>query len=134
MFQIEICSQQLEICITVCMFIDFAIDDDVSTHTFLTMIIDESVCFMSCEPIFFCNYSFVLHTDNIFISIFIFHSGIRAKSSNYYYRGTIQGNCVPAHREEKTYKVAFERNFWKHVLLVNVSGSICSILCVIKKR
>jgi len=27
-------------------------DAEVSTHTFLTMIIEESVCFMSCEP--FC--------------------------------------------------------------------------------
>jgi hypothetical protein len=26
---------------------------EVSTHTFLTMIIEEYVCFMSCEPIFF---------------------------------------------------------------------------------
>ena len=40
-------------------------------HTFLTMIIEESVCFMSCEPIFFCNYSYVVHTEYIFISIFI---------------------------------------------------------------
>jgi hypothetical protein len=33
---------------------DLAImDAEVSTHTFLTMIIEESVCFMSCEPIFF---------------------------------------------------------------------------------
>jgi hypothetical protein len=28
-------------------------DAEVSTHTFLTMIIEESVCFMSCEPFFF---------------------------------------------------------------------------------
>ena len=28
-------------------------DAEVSTHTFLTMIIEESVCFMSCEPIVF---------------------------------------------------------------------------------
>jgi hypothetical protein len=28
-------------------------DVEVSTHTFLTMIIEESVCFMSCEPFFF---------------------------------------------------------------------------------
>ena len=41
-------------------------DAEVSTHTFLTMIIEESVCFMSCEPIFFCNYSYVVHyTGNI---------------------------------------------------------------------
>jgi hypothetical protein len=35
-------------------------------HTFLTMIIEESVCFMSCEPLFFCNYSYVVHTECIF--------------------------------------------------------------------
>ena len=28
-------------------------DAEVSTHTFLTMIIEESVCFMLCEPFFF---------------------------------------------------------------------------------
>ena len=44
----------------------------ISTHTFLTMIIEESVCFMSCEPIFFfCNYSYVVHTEYIFN--FFFH-------------------------------------------------------------
>jgi hypothetical protein len=50
-------------------------DAEVSTHTFLTMIIEESVCFMSGEPIFICNYSLVVHTEYIFISIFIYHSG-----------------------------------------------------------
>ena len=38
-------------------------DAEVSTHTFLTMIIEESVCFMSC------NYSYVVHTE--YISFFI---------------------------------------------------------------
>jgi hypothetical protein len=42
-------------------------DAEVSTHTFLTMIIEDSVCFMSCESIFFCNYSYVVHTEYIFI-------------------------------------------------------------------
>jgi hypothetical protein len=32
----------------------------------LTMIIEESVCFMSCEPIFFCNYCYVVHTEYIY--------------------------------------------------------------------
>jgi hypothetical protein len=45
-------------------------DAEVSTHTFLTMIIEESVCSMSCEPICFCNYSYVVHTDFFLI---IFH-------------------------------------------------------------
>ena len=46
-------------------------DAEVSTHTFLTMVIEESVCFMSCEPIFFCNYSYVVHTEYIYIFFFI---------------------------------------------------------------
>ena len=45
-------------------------DAEVSTHTFLTMIIEESVCFMSCEPIFCCcNYSYVVYTEYIFVFI-----------------------------------------------------------------
>jgi hypothetical protein len=46
-------------------------DAEVSTHTFLTMIIEESVCFMSCEPIFVCNYSYLVHTEYIYIFFFI---------------------------------------------------------------
>jgi hypothetical protein len=66
MFQVEICSQQLEICKSVCMIIilSIVVETDyaeVCTHTFLTMIIEESVCFMSCEPILFCNYSSKKH-------------------------------------------------------------------------
>ena len=34
-------------------------DAEVGTHTFLTMIIEESVCFMSCEPIFFAKFFFI---------------------------------------------------------------------------
>ena len=45
-------------------------DAEVSMHTFLTMIIEQSLCFMSYEPIFFCNYSYVVHT-NIYIFFFI---------------------------------------------------------------
>jgi hypothetical protein len=41
-------------------------DAEVSTHTFLTMIIEEYICFISCEPFFFCNYSYVVHTEYIF--------------------------------------------------------------------
>jgi hypothetical protein len=39
-------------------------DAEVSTHTFLTMIIEESVCFMLCEPIILMWY-----TRNIYIFI-----------------------------------------------------------------
>ena len=42
-------------------------DAEVSKHTFLTMIIEESVYFMSYEPILFSNYSYVVHTEYIFI-------------------------------------------------------------------
>ena len=77
-FQVEICSQQLEICKSVCMFTVLTIVADhdlvkkmlvrwlpimtswrkdkqswMMRHTFLTMIMEESVCFMSCEPIVF---------------------------------------------------------------------------------
>jgi hypothetical protein len=45
---------------------DLVKNAEVSTHTFLTMIIEEFVCFMSCEPIFFCNYSYVVHTEYIY--------------------------------------------------------------------
>jgi hypothetical protein len=48
-------------------------DAEVSTHTFLTMIIEESVCFMSCEPILF--FAIILmwywYTRNIFLFCFI---------------------------------------------------------------
>jgi hypothetical protein len=109
-------------------------DSQVSTHAFLTMIIDESVCFMSCEPNVFLQLFWCGTHGITFISIFIFHSGIPAKSSNYNYWGTIQGNCVSAHRDEKTCKVAVESNFWKHVLSVKVSSSICSHSLSNKKR
>ena len=36
-------------------------------HTFLTMIIEESVCFVSCEPFFFCAIIFMWYTWNIFL-------------------------------------------------------------------
>ena len=48
-------------------------DAEVSMHTFLTMIIEESVCFMSCEPIFFCNYCYVVHTEYIFFINWTLH-------------------------------------------------------------
>jgi hypothetical protein len=42
-------------------------DTEVSTHTFLTMIIEESVCFMSCEPFFLCAIILMWYTRNIFL-------------------------------------------------------------------
>ena len=45
-------------------------DTEVSTHTFLTMIIEESVCFMSCKPIFFWQL-FLCGTHGIYIFFFI---------------------------------------------------------------
>ena len=45
-------------------------DAEVSIHTFLTMIIEESVCFMSCEPICFA-IILMWYTRNIFFFSFI---------------------------------------------------------------
>ena len=42
-------------------------DAEVSTHTFMAMIIEESVCFMSCEPFFFVQL-FLLASDIFFIN------------------------------------------------------------------
>jgi hypothetical protein len=46
-------------------------DAEVSTHTFLTMIIEESVCFMSCEPIFVFAIILMWYTRNIFLFFLI---------------------------------------------------------------
>ena len=91
MFQVEICSQQLEISnpcarlssspllwrLTFGCFVPIMTSRRkvnihgcfVSTHTFLTMIIDESVCFMSSEPIFLLQL-FLCGTYEIYIYIF----------------------------------------------------------------
>ena len=42
-------------------------DTEVSTHIFLTMIIEEFVCFMSCEPIFLGAIILMWYTRNIFL-------------------------------------------------------------------
>jgi hypothetical protein len=42
-------------------------DAEVSTHTFLTMIVEESVCFMSCELLFFGAIILMWYTQNIFL-------------------------------------------------------------------
>ena len=42
-------------------------DAEVSAHTFLTMIIEESVCFMSCEPFFWGSIILMWYTRNIFL-------------------------------------------------------------------
>ena len=46
-------------------------DAEISTHTFLTMIIEEYVCFMSCEPIVFFAIILMWYTWNINIFSFI---------------------------------------------------------------
>ena len=119
MFQVEICSQELEICKSVCMFIVLAIalwrlinfrlfcsddcrswprEEKINNHGYWgkhAHIPDNDywgICmFHVVWTNFFCNYSYVVHTEYIFISIFIFHSRIRAiispkKSSNLGYR------------------------------------------------
>ena len=42
-------------------------DSEISTHTFLTTIIEESVCFMSCEPFFLGAIILMWYTRNIFL-------------------------------------------------------------------
>ena len=42
-------------------------DAEVSTHTFLTKIIEESVCFMSSESFFVCAIILMWYTRNIFL-------------------------------------------------------------------
>ena len=51
-------------------------DADVSTHTFLTMIIEESVCFMSYEPICFA-IIVMWYTRNIYIYIYFINWTVR---------------------------------------------------------
>ena len=46
-------------------------DAEVSTHTFLTMIIEESVCFMSCKPIYFLQLFLCGTHGYIYIYFFI---------------------------------------------------------------
>ena len=43
-------------------------DAEVSTHPFLTMIIEESVCFMSCEPIVFAIILITITRNILFFS------------------------------------------------------------------
>ena len=56
-------------------------DAEVSTHTFLTMIIEEYVCFMSCEPIFFLQL-FLCGTHGIYIYIYFFINWTFCMSDN----------------------------------------------------
>ena len=65
-------------------------DAEVSTHTFLTMIIEESVCFMSCEPIFFIAIILMWYTRNIFLFFFI--NWTLCMSDNLSERGQILGH------------------------------------------
>ena len=65
-------------------------DAEVSTHTFLTMIIEESVCFMSCEPNFFLQL-FLCGTHRIYIFIF-FHQLNLGMSDNVPERVQILGH------------------------------------------
>jgi hypothetical protein len=100
-------------------------DAEVSTHTFLTMIIEEYVCFMSCEAILFLQL-FLCGTHGIHIylhSTFIFINWMRM-SDNLPERGQILGHahiiCITV-REDRIIccqifcdlllKSAFERIF-----------------------
>ena len=100
-------------------------DAEVSTHTFLTMIIEEYVCFMSCEAILFLQL-FLCGTHGIHIYLhptFIFINWMRM-SDNLPERGQILGHahiiCITV-REDRIIcclifcdlllKSAFERIF-----------------------
>ena len=67
-------------------------DAEVSTHTFLTMIIEESVCFMSCEPIFFLQL-FLCGTHGIYIYIYHFINWTLRMSDNLPERVQILGHA-----------------------------------------
>jgi cellobiose-specific phosphotransferase system component IIC len=54
---------------------------EVSAHTFLTMIIEESICFMSCEP-FFLAIILMWYTRNIYIHVYIFINWTLRMSDN----------------------------------------------------
>jgi len=66
-------------------------DAEVSTHTFMTMIIEESVCFMSCEPFFFWQL-FLCGTHGIYI-FFFFINWIVRMSDNLPERVQILGHA-----------------------------------------
>ena len=70
-------------------------------HTFLTMIIEESVCFMSCESICFGNFSYVVH---IFLFFFINWTLRMSDTSNLPERVQILGHahilCITVRKTE----------------------------------
>ena len=57
-------------------------DAEVSTHTFLTMFIEEFVCFMSCEPIVLLLQLLLCGTHGIYIHIFFFINWTLRMSDN----------------------------------------------------
>jgi hypothetical protein len=96
-------------------------DAEVSMHTFLTMIIEESVCFMSCEPFFFGSVIPMWYTRNIFLlasDIFFINWTVRM-SDNLPERAQILGHayiiCITVGLTEifcdLLLKSAFERIF-----------------------
>jgi hypothetical protein len=101
-------------------------DAEVSTHTFLTMIIEDSVCFMSCESIFFCNYSYVVHTEYIFI----FNHDRQSSDQNFSSRGhdrqsSEQNNrkLISLHNNGEIDKHAHgfaDSSCWEHILTWNM--------------
>ena len=83
-------------------------DAEVSTHTFMTMIIEESVCFMSCEPFFFLGAVILMwYTRNIFLlaSDMLFINWTVRMSDNLPERVQIVGHahiiCITVRRENR---------------------------------
>ena len=71
-------------------------DAEVSTHTFLTMIIEESVCFMRCEPIVFA-IILMWYTRNIYIFFYqlnIAHKRLSPRKSSNLFCITVRDNRI----------------------------------------
>jgi hypothetical protein len=71
-------------------------DAEVSTHTFLTLIIEESVCFMSCEPFFLLVQLFLCGTHGMYFllaSVIFFINWIVRMSDNLPERVQILGHA-----------------------------------------
>jgi hypothetical protein len=111
-------------------------DAEVSTHTFLTMIIEESVCFMSCEPNFFFAVILMWYTRNIFLFLFI--NWTLRMSDNLPERGQILGHahilCITVQENRIIINLTYDHDHWlftsdiKHYTIKQISlvfGEVC---------
>jgi hypothetical protein len=79
------------------------------------MIIEESVCSMSCEPIFFCNYSYVVHTEYIF---FFSSTWTLRMSDNLVERVKILGHAHILYRTTELSAVKYFAIYFKYFHLI----------------